>query len=125
MAYSGNPGASDLDWVRFTIQDTIAPEIFTDLEINSVLGEQTAIDPAKKYFAAADLLGVLFTKWGSSGSGLTDKQVSRLKLTYGVDQYAKEAIKRQQDQLRSRGSQLASAKPVVFRSVRGPGSHLR
>lgn len=125
MAYSGDPGSSNLDWVRFTIQDTVVPEEFTDPEINAVLAEQTAADPGKKYMAAADLLGILLTKWGSLGAGVTEKEVSRLRLKYGTDQEAREAIQTQMTQLRTRGSQLISAKPIAFRSVKGPGNYLR
>lgn len=123
--YSGDPASSEHDWVRFTIQDTEDPFEFQDPEVDAVLAEQTASGQGKKYLAAADLLGVLLTKWGSVGSGVLEKQVSRLRLKRGVDSGAKEAVQHQMDQLRARGSQLISAKPVVFRAVPGPSSYLR
>lgn len=126
MPYSGDPSDSELDWVRFTIQDvdTVDP-IFSDVEVQSYINEQTSQPPGRKYLAAADLLGVLLTKWGGKGGGLKKKQVSRLMLEFGTDEDAKESLQKQMDQLRARGSQLISAKPVIFRSVRGPGSYLR
>lgn len=54
MPYSGNPAASEVDWIRFTIRDTNATPYFTDLEVAAVLAEQ-----GDKYKAA----GVLLKRW--------------------------------------------------------------
>ena len=57
-SYSGNPGASDLDLVRFLIQDTdTADQLFSNEELNYLIG---AYEDA--YSAAIAAVGTLIAK---------------------------------------------------------------
>jgi len=85
MAFSYDTSLpANLDWVRFLIQDTVsASALLSDEEINAVVSEQDATGAAIKYFAAADCLAVILTKYNKKGGGLSEKQVDNLKIVYG------------------------------------------
>lgn len=89
--YSGNPADSDLDAVRFLLQDTdCANNIFEDEEITFTLGEEANI-----YTAAACLLDNAINN--SSGS-LSSKKVGDLSLSFKLDETRKRI-----DSLRAKG----------------------
>lgn len=58
--YSGNPASSDLDWVRFRLQDVAATWKFTDEEINAYVTEK-----GDKRIAAATLCEVLAARYAN------------------------------------------------------------
>lgn len=75
FSYSGNPGASSLDEVRFLIQDTDSGEpLLTDEEINYLLGVYT--DP---YLAAISCVTTLIAQ--ASRVVEESKKVGDLSLT--------------------------------------------
>lgn len=72
--YSGNPGASTLDQVRFLLGDTnTTRQLFSDEEITWTLTVQTA-----PYLAAADLAELQASRAG----GVRSKTVGDLSVTY-------------------------------------------
>ena len=76
-SYSGDPSTSDLDAVRFLIQDTdCSDNIFEDEEITFVLGEE-----ANFYMAAACLLD---TALNTSSGSLASKKVGDLSLSFSL-----------------------------------------
>lgn len=57
-SYSGNPASSNMNWVRFTLQDVAATWKFTDEEIQAILNERL-----NKYLAASDLAMALSSRY--------------------------------------------------------------
>lgn len=117
MTQTYDPSLStDKDWVRFTIGDTTfsstVPALLSDEEIEALLA-----DEENKYLAAAEALDSLRVRWSNGGKGVLEKQVSKLKIKKGVDQYAGEALKDRVDELRARGARRASPPSPVFRSL--------
>ena len=96
---------SNRDWVRFLIQDTdTTAHLITDDEIDAVLADQIATGEATKYYAAADCLSVLLAKWMGAGRGVVEKMVSKLRIEYGADTSATEALQAQIADFRRRGA---------------------
>ena len=99
FTYTGDPAASDLEWVRFELGDvTSATAIFTDAEINAVLGEQ-----ANKFLAAARLWSNLAARWGTDGKGAVAERISKLQVEYGVSGDGMAALKSRIVELRHLG----------------------
>lgn len=73
-SYSGDPGSSTKDAVRFWIQDTSAPWKVTDEEINYTLGIWT-----NPMLAAANVAKALMAKYAA----LPSKRVGDFALSYG------------------------------------------
>ena len=99
----------DLNWVRALIQDTdsASPQL-TDTEILAIISEQTATGKALKYFAAADALGILYTRWSGSGKGISNIRIGSLDIAQGVDSSVSSAVQERQKELRIRGARLLS-----------------
>lgn len=86
FSYSGNPGASDLDQVRFLIQDTDSTDAeFTNEEINSVLSSLSAPQ------AAISLVDRLIAKYARKAS---NKKVGDLSIDYSQRIDALKALKK-------------------------------
>jgi len=102
---------TDRDWLRLTIGDTAtASALLQDEEIDAVLTEE-----ANKHLAAAESLSILRTRWNSQGAGVLTKQVSKLRISYGTDSSAAEALDARIKQLRARGAYLLSPTPGVLK----------
>lgn len=97
------------DWVRFQIGDTdeSAP-MLQDEEIDAVLHGQ-----ANRYFAAAECLSIVSMKLSTAGGGLIEKTVDTVKLRWGIDAKASEAIRLRIAELR----RLGAPRPRLFRAV--------
>jgi hypothetical protein len=107
------------DWVRLLIGDTdTASAQLQDEEIDAILAEEPATGQALKYMAAARALGALHAGWSSQGAGVMEKQVSRLKIKYGVESGASKAVQAKIDELRARGAHLGTSTSRVFKVVR-------
>lgn len=79
--YSGNPGASNKDAVRFLIQDTNTNrQLVQDEEIEWVIGQEANI-----YMAASQICTQLVVKGG--GGGVKKKKVGDLTIEYDVAFY--------------------------------------
>ena len=72
--YSGDPAASDKDWVRFKIGDTQAPFQFTDEEILAVLAEEGG----NRARAAASMLRT----WAIHMASLANFAIGRFREDY-------------------------------------------
>ena len=78
--YSGNPGASNLDEVRFLIQDTDSTDpLLSNEEINYLLAEWTFDSVTDVYAAAIASVGILIAK--ASRATEQSKKVGDLSLT--------------------------------------------
>ena len=108
------------DLVRFLVGDTdTSSPRFDDAEIDAILGEETATGASRPYFAAATILGAIQTELAGVGAGLAEKSVDGLKLKWGIDAVASQAIEMKISQLRKRGAFLLATKGQrVFRAVR-------
>lgn len=109
----------DNTWIRFTLDDKVVPFILSDEEIDAYLTLETATGEAKKYFAAADLLGVLMLKWSSLGEGVAEKQVKGLRVKFGLGDRgeAGQVISTIQEQLKKRGAELLSPPPYSIQMI--------
>ena len=104
---------TDKDWIRLTIDDTIdtssSPGDLQDEEILAILD-----DEANKYYAAARCLSILQTRWAAAGGGLLTKKVSQLSKTWGIGEFAGEAITMRIKELRERGAFKLQPSPRLF-----------
>lgn len=113
-----NSLSTDKDWVRFLAGDTVeASAALSDEEIAALLAEETATGAAKKYFTAASALGSLMRRWASAGGGLIEKEVSRLKLRFGIEQSAAAALEARIRELREEGAYRQTRSTHVLRVV--------
>lgn len=72
--YSGDPGSSPKDAVRFAIGDTISSDpLLQDEEINYMLSKNSSIDDAA-YYACVGVVAKF--------SRLADKEVGKIKIKY-------------------------------------------
>lgn len=91
--------------------------MLSDEEITGVISAQTATGSALPYYAAAECLQTLHTRWMTAGKGKVSKKVSRLTVVYGsgaginVDA----AIALRISDLRKRGAFLLSPRPYALR----------
>lgn len=80
-SYSGNPGASNKDAVRFLIQDTnTSRQLVQDEEIEWMIGQEANI-----YMAASQICTQLVVKGG--GGGVKRKKVGDLMIEYDTAFY--------------------------------------
>lgn len=78
--YSGNPAASDRDWIRFTLQDTTPPGLLQDEEIDAILTEHGG-DKHMAAAALADALAMRFAMQASySVEGLREELSQRAQI---------------------------------------------
>ena len=111
---------SDKDWVRFLIGDRTAPMTLTDEEIDGIVDEQTSTGQALKYFAAADALTFLYGIFRTGRKGVVDRQISKLRLRYGEDVSAINAVNRQAGEFRRKGVFLdykATSRPYTLKML--------
>lgn len=86
-SYSGDPGASNLDALRFLIGDTVeASAVFSDEELDWLLSQNSNI-----YYAAATAAESAWASYASAESGgsgtsgtVKTRTVGALSLTYGI-----------------------------------------
>lgn len=111
---------TDKDWVRILIGDNGTTMTLTDAEIDGIVAEQTSTGQALKYFAAADALFVLYGIFKTKRGGVVDRQISKLRLRFGEDVSAANAVTRASSDLRIRGAYLqkkTAGKPYSLRLV--------
>ena len=95
---------SDRDWVRFLTGDRGPTFIFSDEELDAVIA-----DTANKYFAAADVLDSMRTRW--LNKGIKSKSVEGLSITYA----GPEDMLKRVTSLRVKGAQALAGRPKNFR----------
>lgn len=101
--------ATDKDWVRFLLPDTDTTDpLFQDEEINAQLAEQNVSGQAAKYFAAADLLGLLGVRLANAGQGVESIRVGSLTITQGVSASSGKLITDRVTDLRAQGNYYLS-----------------
>ncbi len=113
---------SNKDWVRLLIGDNATPMVLTDEEIDGIIGEQTSTGKATKYFAAADALLIFYGTQKSGRRGVVDRQMGKLRLRFGEDVSAENAINKAAAELRTKGTfylARANRKSMVLRSAGG------
>lgn len=121
--YTYDPALStDLDHVRFLVDDTdvstASSAQLSDEEILAVIAEQNATGKALKYFAAGRCWQVLASRWSSSGSGITEKQVGRLRIKYGIDGSAAEIAAHHAKRLFAKGAmEQTTYASTVFKAL--------
>ena len=78
--------ATDLDWVRFLVGDVAECEQVADVTIEAML-TQSAIDYGtgtwNRYWVAAMVLDAMVIAWRGANKGMSERQVSRLRVEYG------------------------------------------
>lgn len=103
--------STDKDWVRFLVGDTDVPNTqLADEEIAALLVEES-----NKYLAAASALSTLLVTWSSSGKGVMEKQVGRLRIKRGLEDSAEQAVRNLIKELRIKGAGKTISKPKVFK----------
>ena len=112
MSFSyDNTLASDRDWVRFLLSDTVeADATLTDEEIDAVL-----LETANKYCAAVLLGGTMVGRWTVAGAGVVEKRVGDLSITYGSGESASGAFGDYLKGLRAKCLAAQMPRPRVFR----------
>ena len=115
---------TDRDKVRFFVQDTdvdpASNALFTDEEIDAMLTLASETGAAKPYCVASRLLGQLLTRFAvrpAAGRGVRMKQVSRLKVQYGIDGDARMVLECAIRELRGRCQWLSQPRPKVFQAL--------
>lgn len=114
--------ATTRDLVRWLTCDTdIDNESVSDTEIDALIGLSTAGSDAVAYCVAAEVLSKLAAKWAAGNrSGVQSKQVSRLRIQYGVSGSSSAVLDDRIQHLRNRCTQLSLPKATkVFEAV-GP-----
>ncbi len=121
MATTYDPSlGANKDWVRLFIGDTVAPMVLTDEEIDGIIGEQTSTGKALKYFASADALLIFYGTQKAGRRGVVDRQMGKLRLRFGEDVSAENAINKAASELRTKGTfylARAGKNSMVLRSV--------
>ncbi len=114
MSFSYDPSlGTDKDWIRFRLNDTVeASAKLQDEEIEAINAEE-----ANKHIAAADCLEALMVRWMSAGEGVMEKQVSKLRIKFGSETSAADALQNRIDELRKRGRFLQTPRPRLFRAL--------
>lgn len=121
MSFTYAPeSGSDLAFIRLLVDDTeeVGAEL-SDEEIALIVARQTATGAALPYYAAAECLQALHTRWMSSGKGKVSKKVSKLTVVYGSGSgiNADAAIAERIKELRRRGSFLLSSRPYALKAL--------
>lgn len=121
MSFTYDPaGGGNISLVRLLVDDTeeVGAEL-TDEEIALIISVQTATGAALPYYAAAECLQALHTRWMSSGKGRVSKKVSKLTIVYGSGSgiNADAAIAARIKDLRMRGSFLLSSRPYALKAL--------
>lgn len=103
FTYSGDPGASNLDAVRFLLGDTVeATAQLADAEILWLLTQNTNV-----YFAAAlaaDKVAAKYTISSGGGSGVKTKTVGALSISYESAKERSEEYRTMATSLRFQGA---------------------
>ena len=110
----------EIDWVRFLVGDTVLAEaMLQDEEIQGLLDGQIATGTSRRYYAAAEALATLHTRWMSQGRGKASEKVSRLQVVYGTGSGINIdlAIQARISELRKIGARRLSAAPYSFRTI--------
>ena len=78
--------ATDLDWVRFLVGDVAECEQVSDETIEAMLA-QSELDHRRgtwnRYWVAAMVLDAMVVGWRASNRGVSEEEVSRLRIEYG------------------------------------------
>lgn len=76
---------TDKDTVRSLVGDTVmANPMMSDEEIQAAIDRQTCAALAVPYYAGAEVLAILHTRWMTAGRGRASKKVSQLQVVYGT-----------------------------------------
>lgn len=94
------------DWVRLLIGDNGSTMTLADEEIDGIIDEQTATGDATKYFAAADAINILYGLHKAGRRGVVDRQISKLRLRFGEDVSAANAVAKAAADFRRKGAFL-------------------
>ena len=100
--------SSDKDKVRFLISDVSSPFLVSDNEISGTLAMQPSNGSSKPHLAAADIIGVLLTRFATTGKGVSEKQFGdKLRVKFGIGQGSDlvEALERRMTNLRVQANQ--------------------
>lgn len=112
---------TDKDTVRSLVGDTnMTIPMLSDEEIQACIDRQTCAAAALVYYAAAEVLAMLHTRWMSSGRGRASKRVSQLQVVYGTGSGINIdlAIQARVTELRKQAARLnskASGRPFALR----------
>ncbi len=111
--------STDRDWVRFLTRDTsLTAAALQDEEIDAMLLEESVSVPAAlKYVTAARVLGLLVSQWASVSQGLKSKTIGRLKLEWGGDGEAYQALHDRINYLTRRAAEICERRPLAFRTL--------
>jgi hypothetical protein len=105
--------------VRFLIRDVAAPFLLLDEEIDNQIAFETATGDALPFYTAAHLLETLLVQWTSAGQGLSEKQVGKLRLSFGLGERGAggDTIQQLIDKLKIEGSRRLQPAPHRFRTL--------
>jgi hypothetical protein len=116
MSATYNPTlVTELDYVRFLIGDTSTPFLLQDEEIQALITELGPYTQARKYLAAADALSLLYVRWSLAGKGVVEKSVGKLRIKFGAESSAGEALNARIKELRETAARLLTPAPFAFR----------
>ena len=114
---------TDGDYIRFLVPDTdVTPATdasFSDEEIAAVIAEQQAkgrTGRSTKYFATAQLLGILRSKYATLGAGVREKKVDELSVEYGQHDSADQALEKRIEGLLSEGRRCLQPRPRLMKA---------
>lgn len=126
MSFTYDPNLTTaVSFVRLLIGDIDSTAaLFQDEEIAAVIALQNVnadVAPeALAYFAAAQCLEILVTRWAGVGQGELEERVAVLIVKHGIDQHAGEGLEARIKSLREKGSTLnlqSGGRSAFFRSA--------
>ena len=92
------------DWVRFLVGDSVDTMALADEEIDGIIADQTSAGDAVKFFAAADAIEAMYALHKAGRKGVVDRQISKLRLRFGEDVSAANAVAKTAADFRRKGS---------------------
>lgn len=113
---------SHLDWVRFLVGDTdVANARLDDDEIWATINSHVAQSGSDstdgswvRYAAAADLMGLINARWMIAGGGIAEKETSKLRIKYGVNDTGVDVIGRHVTWLRTEAATRRMRRSRLF-----------
>ena len=92
------------DWVRFLIGDNVATMALADEEIDAIIADETSAGDALKFFAAASAVEAMYALHKAGRKGVVDRQISKLRLRFGEDVSAANAVAKAAADFRVKGA---------------------
>ena len=104
--------------MRFLVGDTDAANARLDDEeiwalVNDYVGQYGDGDWVR-YLAAADLMSTLRARWIVAGGGIVEKEVSKLRIRYGIQDSQIDVIANHVAWLRAEGARRRIPRPKYF-----------